>query len=201
LRAIRPGDLADDSTKMPAQHLLYFVPLLVGLAMAVYTDHADRRIPNWLTLPLALAGLLNALAWGFPISAGWAVLGLVVGFVLMFLKFAIGAAGGGDVKIMAAIGAWIGPIGALQVFLLYQIIGLFVVLFMAWKTGRLTRLLSNSMLIVANVLSLKQVGRAHVMETGRASRSLDRYMPDAVPMLVATLVVLALNVLATGHGS
>ncbi|MFT3789202.1 MAG: hypothetical protein QM770_23995 [Tepidisphaeraceae bacterium] len=40
-------------------HVLLFAPLLVGLSWAVYTDCAARRIPNWLTLTLALAGLAN----------------------------------------------------------------------------------------------------------------------------------------------
>lgn len=185
---------------MPVQHLIYFVPLIAGLAWAVHTDCAARRIPNWLTVPLALAGLGNALLWGFPIEPMWALYGLLAGFGLMFLKFAIGAAGGGDVKIMAAIGAWVGPVAVLQVFLLYQVLGLFIVLFMAWRAGRLQRLISNSMLLMANVLSLRQVGREHVIETGQSSRSLDRYMPDAVPMFAATMIVLAMNVLATGAG-
>jgi prepilin peptidase CpaA len=180
---------------MPLQHVIYFVPLVACLMWAVRTDCAERRIPNWLTLPLALAGVLNALAWGYPISPLWSLAGLAVGFTLMFLKFAIGAAGGGDVKLMAGIGAWVGPIAGLQVFLLYQVLGLFIVLFMAWRSGRLTRLFSNSMLITANVLSLKQVGRAHVIETGQSNRSLDHYMPDAVPMFAATLIVLAMNVI------
>ncbi len=185
---------------MPVQHLIYFAPLVVGLTWATHTDCAARRIPNWLTISLAWAGMINAIVWGYPIDPLWASLGMVTAFTLMFLKFLINAASGGDVKIMAAIGTWIGPIGALQVFLLYQVLGLFIVLFMAWRSGRLTRLFSNSMLIVANVLSLKQVGRSHVVETGHSSRSLDHYMPDAVPIFAATLIVLAMNVLATGSG-
>lgn len=185
---------------MPVQHLIYLAPLVVCLTWAVRTDCAERRIPNVLTVPLALAGLMNALAWGYPIGPLWSLAGLTLGFGLMFLKFAIGAAGGGDVKLMAGIGAWLGPIAALQVFLLYQVLGLFIVLFMAWRSGRLTRLFSNSMLIAANVLSLKQLGRSHVVETGHSNRSLDHYMPDAVPMFAATLIVLAMNVTVASAG-
>lgn len=185
---------------MPASTIVHFLPLIAALGLAVYTDCAARRIPNWLTITLAWAGLINSFVWGFPLDPLWASLGFYAGFLLMFPKFLINAAAGGDVKIMAAIGAWVGPLAVLQVFLIYQVLGLFIVLFMAYRSGRLTKLISNSMLITANVLSLKQVGREHVIETGQASRSLDRYMPDAVPMFAATLLVLAMNVFGSSGG-
>ncbi|MFT3789201.1 MAG: A24 family peptidase [Tepidisphaeraceae bacterium] len=129
-------------------------------------------------------------------SLNSACLGLVVGFGLMFAKFVIGAAGAGDVKIVAAIGAWVGPLAVLQVFLLYQVLGIAVVIFQAWRNRRLTLLLRNSMVLTASVLHLKAVGRERLIETGHESRSLDHYMPDAVPILAAVLCVLALNVCA-----
>jgi prepilin peptidase CpaA len=170
-------------------------PLFIGLAIALWTDVSARRIPNWLTFSLAVAGLLNAALWAVPVDLGYASLGLIVGFSLMFAKFVIGATSGGDVKMMAAIGAWIGPLPVFQVFVVYHVIGIVVVLYQAISQKRLPQLLKNSMLLAANVVSVKQVGTDHVIATGQATRTLDRYMPAAVPFSLAVLFVVLMNVL------
>jgi prepilin peptidase CpaA len=172
---------------------LQLAPMLAGLAIALWTDCRARRLPNWLTLAMAVTGLLHAAVWAQPIDIGWAALGLIVGFGLMFVKFALGAAGGGDVKLMAAIGAWIGPMPVFQVFILYQVIGLFVVLAQAISQKRLQLLLKNSMVLTVNLASARHVGAEHVAATGQETRSLKSYMPDAVPITLAVLVVITLN--------
>ena len=79
--------------------------------VAVVTDLRDRRIPNWLTLPAILAGLvinavLPALA-GISVTTG--LVSAVAGCLLLLLSFGFLAAirfvGMGDVKLMAAVGA------------------------------------------------------------------------------------------------
>jgi prepilin peptidase CpaA len=82
--------------------------ILGVLCVAVYTDWREHKIFNWLTIPAILVGLLLSLLLG-----GWPGLldslkGAGLGFAIMFLLFALGGMGGGDVKLMAAIGAWLG---------------------------------------------------------------------------------------------
>ena len=88
--------------------------ILVG-AVALYTaaaavsDFRTRRVPNWLTLPAALGGLafhtFAPQGWGFTTSLA----GLAVGFALLLIPFLLGGGGMGDVKLLAALGAWLGP--------------------------------------------------------------------------------------------
>ncbi len=83
--------------------------MIAVLGIAVYYDLRFRRIPNWLTFPAMIAGIAyHTYVGGIPalfLSFG----GLLLGFALFFVFYAIGGMGAGDVKLMAAIGALLGP--------------------------------------------------------------------------------------------
>ncbi len=96
---------------------LYF---LTGfwLGIAVYQDVWNRRIPNWLTVPAAIAGVLfHTLFSGFPEGTIPSFQGAIVGFFLSAPPYLLGGVGGGDVKLLCAAGAWLGPAGIVYVFL------------------------------------------------------------------------------------
>lgn len=79
--------------------------VLVLLVLCAYWDLRYRRIPNWATLPGTALGLgMNGLflGWQGMKASG---LGLLVGFGALLVLFALGWMGGGDVKLMAAVGA------------------------------------------------------------------------------------------------
>jgi len=85
-------------------------PLLVtalALAAAVF-DFRTRRIPNPLTYGGLIAALGLALWPGLGPAPGAAALGLVAGFLPALALFAVGILGGGDVKLLAALGALVG---------------------------------------------------------------------------------------------
>src|SRR5215831_564046 len=88
--------LAD--TPMPPANWMYYVPVLALLIWAAVEDARARRIPNWITFSLALAGLANAFLTGQPLGPTAAMLGFLTGFALGFVLFGLGAVGGGDVK-------------------------------------------------------------------------------------------------------
>lgn len=84
-------------------------PTVAVLLVAVCTDLRYRRIPNWLVLPFLLSGVVvsgRICGWhGIVQSLG----GMGVGGLLFGILFCMGGMGMGDVKLCAAIGAWIGP--------------------------------------------------------------------------------------------
>ena len=81
--------------------------IFIVIAACVF-DVATSRIPNALTFSTAaLALAFHALAPG-GLGVTFALLGLLVGLAVFFPLFALGAMGAGDVKLMAAIGAWLG---------------------------------------------------------------------------------------------
>lgn len=90
-------------------HSIAWWPTLIVLAIASFTDLRNRRIPNWLVLPFLVAGVLVS-AWLHGWSGIWqSVSGLGLGALLFGLLCWLGGMGMGDVKLCAAIGAWIGP--------------------------------------------------------------------------------------------
>ena len=99
----------------PSTTTLCAVIAFSSVAMAI--DIKSRRIPNWLTVTAAVSGLL----WNL-VSAGWAgaihsVGGFATGFGILLVLWLIGGGGGGDVKLMGAVGAWLGAYLTLIVFL------------------------------------------------------------------------------------
>jgi prepilin peptidase CpaA len=81
--------------------------LIAVLLISAVTDLRRGRILNAVTYPAIALGLAHALATGTPDIRSAAV-GLLVGGVPLYLMFTLGWMGGGDVKLMAAVGAWTG---------------------------------------------------------------------------------------------
>jgi prepilin peptidase CpaA len=135
---------------------------LVVAATACVTDIRSRRIPNILTFGSAAAALIyHSIAhggFGFGSSAsGW-----LVGALVMFVPFALGGLGGGDVKLLAALGAWVGPVNAVWLALYAGIAGGVMSVVVALYCGCARRVLSNIWLLlqhwqVAGLRRLKEI--------------------------------------------
>lgn len=180
---------------MNGQGLWSCVPLFAMLLCAAATDLRARRIPNWLTFSMILAGIAQSLLPVRTVGLSSSLLGFLTGFGLTFVMFALGAIGGGDVKLLAGIGAWIGPGPTLAVFAVEAVLGAAVVLAQAAWQGRLSTLLRNSTVLAINLVHVGDVGVDHVSETGRSCRSVDRPLPFAVPTLAAVAMVVAFKTL------
>lgn len=128
--------------------------LCLLLALAVWNDLRTRRIPNQLVFGGALLGLvLNA---AVPAGAGlfiepfggigllWSLAGLGVGLALLLPMYMLRALGAGDVKMMAMIGAFVGPQAVCGIVLLTLLAGGVLALVVAAWTGRLRLMLRNT---------------------------------------------------------
>jgi prepilin peptidase CpaA len=94
-------DLPAVVTRLRACDLL----LLLTILIALYTDCRWQKIFNWLTLPAVLAGW-NLHAWfGGWSGLGDSLLGFLCGFLPALAVYAVKGIKGGDVKLIAAIGA------------------------------------------------------------------------------------------------
>jgi prepilin peptidase CpaA len=125
---------------------------LLSACVAAITDLRTRTIPNWLTLPLPMIGLVGH---GILSGAGglWeALLGCLLCFVPAYFLFARGALGGGDVKLFAALGSLLGAREGLELELTaFCMIACFAVWSTAWN-GRLWALLRASFYATLHLL-------------------------------------------------
>ena len=101
------------------------IVLLALVVIAGVIDYRSYRIPNWLTFGGALVGLVSStLVAGQPWDGFlWALAGLAGGFAMLIPLYALRVMGAGDVKLMAAVGAFLGFPGILYAVLFTFIAG------------------------------------------------------------------------------
>jgi prepilin peptidase CpaA len=119
-------------------------PTVIVLAIAVFTDLRSRRIPNWLVLPFLLAGIFVSVWLHGWHGLGQSMLGIAVGALLFGVLAFMGGMGMGDVKLCAAIGAWVGVRQLLLALVLTGVAGGLMALCWAAMGGFLGALLSGS---------------------------------------------------------
>ena len=111
-----------DSSAMTEILVLTLFPTLV-IAAAI-GDLLTMRIPNWLNGVVALSVLPMAVLAGMPFDvAQWHLLAGAVMLVFGFGLFARGYVGGGDAKLLAAAGLWIGWTSLLPFLLITTLAG------------------------------------------------------------------------------
>ena len=107
--------------------------IAVALAACIW-DVRTRRIPNALTFGAAMAALIFSLVQGGPAGLGWSAVGWLTAAVLFFPIFVLRGMGAGDVKLLAALGAWIGGLNALYLAFYTALAGgAMAIVVIAWR--------------------------------------------------------------------
>ena len=123
--------------------------LVIGAGIAAtVVDIRQRRVPNVLTMGLASVGLVLAMAGVSGVTVGGALGGLALGLALLLPAHVFGATGAGDVKLLAAFGALLGPGGVFEAFLRAAILGGVMALAVALWRGRLRETLYGTAMLV-----------------------------------------------------
>jgi prepilin peptidase CpaA len=97
--------------------------LITLIVIAAIVDYRFKKVPNIITFSAIAAGLFLALLSRGLIGLTGSIAGLVVGMGLLYLPYAAGGMGAGDVKLLGAIGALKGPWFVFITFLAMAIIG------------------------------------------------------------------------------
>lgn len=159
--------------------------LLILLVVAGYFDIKSRRIPN----QLVLAGLIASFVLqinlnGFDGFKAWGS-GLLVGFGLFLPFYLLRAMGAGDVKLMAMVGAFIGPLYVLGAALVTLAAGGVLAIAMAMYSGALMQTMKNvHTMLTAGMYKTLSGGGAQIDAPAASAGSL----PYAVAIGLGTLV-------------
>jgi prepilin peptidase CpaA len=115
----------------------FSVAALMVALIGASTDLKAARVPNWLTCSGLFTGFVfryYAMGWSGVHAALW---GALYGGGFLLLPFLAGGIGGGDVKLMAAVGAWLGNEHALKFVLATAIAGgIWALLYLAHRKTR-----------------------------------------------------------------
>jgi prepilin peptidase CpaA len=130
------------------QAVLIAVVLLAGIY-----DVRTRRIPNWICLSGIVLGIaLNAFVYrGLP-GLILALEGLGLGFGVYFILYALHAMGGGDVKLMAAVGSLVGWRDWLGIFFITALVGGVLALIVVLLRGRFGKTVANVGFILGEMM-------------------------------------------------
>jgi prepilin peptidase CpaA len=159
--------------------MLATIPAIVG----GWTDWRSRRIPNWLTVPALILGIgANTLADGWT-GAKESLLGAGLGLGLLLPFVLLRSLGGGDWKLVGALGAFLGPPRLIVVLLATILVaGAMAVVLIIWKR-RVGQTLRNLAHLVASLFTLHLPG---------PELSLDNPESLKVPFGVAVAVTVVL---------
>lgn len=111
-----------------------------ALVLLIYYDLREFRLPDLLTLPLILSGLAFAFAEEGRDALILSLAGAVIGYALIWLVHFIylrlrgrEGIGLGDAKLLAAGGAWLGPLAIGPILLLASMLSLVIYLAVNWS--------------------------------------------------------------------
>lgn len=179
---------------LETETILLIVSILIFTSAAAVSDLRSRRIPNWMTMPVLLLGFVYQGTFH-----GWAGIldglqGIGIGAGPLLLMWLIGSGGGGDVKLMGALNAWLG----FRLSMLVLVCSIFCVLLgsiIMWlwsvfqKPARLKKLMRPG----TSTTPRKRVPVSRMTVEQRKER---RLMPFAIPVGVATWMVVFWKFLA-----
>ncbi len=159
-------------------NLIRLALMVVAAAVAVVFDVRERRIPNALTLPLAVAGLSIGAVSGGMGGLKLAIAGCVAGGLLFLVPVAKLGWGMGDLKLAAALGAVGGPLFALWMGLYAMAAGALFALLWLTRQGQFSWVAGG----------MRRDLRAGQAPVARSGLSIPYAVPIAAGMTVALLI-------------
>jgi prepilin peptidase CpaA len=158
------------------------VAVVVFVCTAAWWDVHTERIPNQLTMTgLAAALILRAPLGLDTLLQGLGGLGIALGVTLVF--YVLRAIGGGDVKLLAGVGAFLGSDEVLGALGLIAVLGAVYALVTVSLRGVLPLLVINTFDLIKSWLTLGRAGQIRKLESPSALT-----IPYGVPIALGTLI-------------
>jgi prepilin peptidase CpaA len=165
------------------------VIVLAFIAACCVVDVHTRRIPNLLSFPVIIAGLLLNTMWLGMLGLINSVLGILLVVAVLIGPFVLGGIGGGDVKMMAAIGALLGPRLALASLGTGMALGGVIMAIHLLRLGRLQEKLGATAGMIRAAVMTQSIAPLRVSGDDASSAIA---LPYSVPLGLGTVAVLGL---------
>ncbi len=159
------------------------------LVEAAVIDGRRLRVPNWLTFHLAAGGLAYS-AWSAGTAGALASLGgLAIGLALLMPLYAIGGMGAGDVKLLGAVGAWVGPWLTIGAFAASAVAGGLIALALVARSGDWSAQVARAVAVAREIAAVRHPDR--LAETAAARKPTSILLPYAIPIAVGSIAYFA----------
>jgi prepilin peptidase CpaA len=158
----------------------------VTLVVAAIIDGRKLKVPNWLTFPMILSGLI----YGFEVG-GWSGLqasfiGTLVGLALLLPAYAIGGMGAGDVKLLAGVGAWVGATNTFYAFCVSAVIGGIIAVAMILLRRNWRHHKDQFVTILGEMITIGNPSELSAIAAKRKSSML--LLPYGIPIAIGTII-------------
>jgi len=174
--------------------LAYMGTAVAFSSVAAVFDLSQRRIPNWLTVPGIVVGVLLHLAIGGFAQAGWSFLAGCIGGAFFLFFYLAGGMCAGDVRLITAIGCMLGITSIREVLLVTVFFGAALAVGMAALRGRLLETFRNVLIVIGHHA---ENGLSAHPELNVDSKQLLR-LPYALPVAMGCLMMFVMASIGEG---
>jgi prepilin peptidase CpaA len=178
-------------------HVSREVVWLVSLILieAAVIDGRSLRVPNWLTFHFLAGGLIFAFWKGGSPLLLTSMAGAAVGLLALLPLYSIGGMGAGDVKLMAGVGAWIGPWLTIWAFVVSALAGAVIAAGMIVYSGKFYRHLAMMHSIGHEVMTIRNP--VVLAERAHQRKPTMTLLPYAIPIAIGSIAYFAWRGLLT----
>lgn len=177
-------------TSLSENGVFWFVSLFC--VVAAYIDGTQLKVPNAITFPMIIAGwLYSSVAYGVAgdgwyMGLLWSIGGTAVGLACLYPFYAIGGMGGGDVKMLAAVGAWVHSSITISAFFLSAFIGGLMAVLMIVCSKSATKHYYQFFGILNEIVAVKDPEK--LSEIAAARKHTMRLLPYGIPIAIGTIL-------------
>jgi prepilin peptidase CpaA len=172
-----------------------FWAVSIFAVIAAYIDGKELRVPNKLTFPMIIAGwawssiAYGAAGEGWYMGLMWSLAGTAVGLATLLPMYAIGGMGAGDVKMMAAIGAWVHCTTTFYAFCVSAIVGAILAVIMVIVAGEGKKHFNMFFHILNEIKTVGDPEALAQIATERKTKM--RLLPYGIPLAIGTVMYFA----------
>ena len=155
------------------------------LIVAAWIDGRQLRVPNWITLPMVIGGLVYCMSVGGWQGLGCGLLGMCVGLLCLLPLYVVGGMGAGDVKLMAGVGAWLGWKITFYAFCVSTVVGAIMAVAMVLYRRSFRKHYANLLMILIEWLQVRNPRELARIAADRKPSML--LLPYGIPICVGSI--------------